>query len=76
MNGAEINDLDGFDWESVCYVYMDFVKSGRHFYTVNNNDKFYLHKTIIRNREEEVVPFNKLSTKIFKTSKEEIDCVF
>jgi hypothetical protein len=59
VNGIEINELEGFDWESVCYCYMDFVKSGRHHYTINSLDKFYLHSTIIRNREQDIVHFNK-----------------
>lgn len=67
--------MDGYDWESECYVYIDFVKSGRLLYTVNDKENnFYLHKTIIRNREEEVVPFDKLHTK--HLINEEIDCVF
>ena len=36
VNGAEINQLDGFDWEIECYVYLDFVKSGKHVYTVQH----------------------------------------
>ena len=59
VNGVEINQLDGFDWENECYVYLDFVKSGRHVYTVQHEDKAYMHSTIIRNREEEIVHFNK-----------------
>ena len=41
------------------FVYIDFVKAGRHFYTVNLEDEFYLHRTIVRNRDEQPVLFNK-----------------
>ena len=42
------------------YVYVDFVKSGRHFYTVKDSkNDFYLHRAIIRNREEEIPVFHK-----------------
>lgn len=38
---------------------MDFVKSGKHFYSVDFDKEFYLQKCIMRNREEDVVPFHK-----------------
>jgi hypothetical protein len=41
------------------YVYVDFMKAGRHFYTVQNDKDFYLHRAIIKRREEQVVVFNK-----------------
>ena len=41
------------------YVYIDYVKAGRHYFCVNLDDEFYLHRSIIRNREEQPVLFNK-----------------
>lgn len=76
VNGQEVNDLSGFDWEQQCYVYVDFVKSGRHFYTVNQQERFYLHRTIIRNRDEEVASLNKTIAKRKVGQKEDTDLVF
>lgn len=60
VNGKEIHEMEmNEDISGRLYVYVDFVKSGRHFYNVNFNDKFYLHRTIIRNREEEIPLFHK-----------------
>jgi hypothetical protein len=42
---------------------VNFVKSGRHYYTVNHFENFYLHKAFISSREEEVVDFNKFTNK-------------
>jgi hypothetical protein len=42
---------------------VNFVKSGRHYYTVNHYENFYLHKAFISSREEEIVDFNKFTTK-------------
>lgn len=51
---------------------MEFVKPGRHFYTVNIEDEFYLHRCIIRNREEDLVKFNtKKAKKLVKKRKSE-----
>lgn len=59
VNGREINDYGNKVSGKDVYIYVDFVKSGRHFFTVNQDDEFYLHRSIIRNREEELVLFNK-----------------
>lgn len=40
-------------------MHIDFVKAGRHFYTVNFDDEFYLHRAVVRNREEKVVKSSK-----------------
>jgi hypothetical protein len=55
INGKDCQIADAKD----VYVYVDFVKAGRHFYTVNYQDNFYLNRAIVRQREEPVVSFNK-----------------
>lgn len=42
VNGREIQELEGFDWEKECYVYMDFVKPGKTPWIVTCQDKMYL----------------------------------
>lgn len=60
VKGREVMELyNELDFDSNIYVYVDFVKPGKHFYTVDFNEEFYLHKTIIRSREEDIVPFHK-----------------
>lgn len=41
------------------YVYIDYVRAGRHYFCVNLEDEFYLHRSIVRNREEQPKLFNK-----------------
>lgn len=61
VNGKEIQDLELLSQlkGDQVYVYVDFVKSGRHFYSVKDSQDFYLHRAIIRNREEEIPVFHK-----------------
>ena len=63
VNGNDVIRLEKLKSKEQIYVYVNFVKSGKHFYTVNHYDKFYLHKAFISKREEEVVDFNKYSNK-------------
>jgi hypothetical protein len=65
VNGKEINDLSQSQaWELLsmekdCFVFYEFCKPGKHMYTVNYQDDFYLQKVIIRNRDEPVQNLNK-----------------
>ena len=55
IKGAECKSAQNKD----VYVYIDFMRAGRKFYTVQKDEEFYLHRGIIKAREEQVVPFNK-----------------
>lgn len=60
VNGKEIYNFNkSYDFDEPVYVYVDFVKPGKHVYTVDFERINYLHKTIVRCREEEIIVFNK-----------------
>ena len=76
VNGIEIDEMskDDFFTEDKIFIYYEFCKPGKHMFTVNSNDRFYLQKSIIRNREEPVKDLNKSKLKV--VSKIDTDIVF
>ena len=60
VNGVEIDNLQQ---DHDVYVYIDIVQPGRHIYSVRYHDQFHLHSTMIRERDEDIKPFNKLQHK-------------
>ena len=56
VNGKAFQSYDNQDNDPV-YVHMDFIKPGKHVYRVQQGHTSFLHQTIVRNREEELVPF-------------------
>ena len=61
IKGKELQDLECISHmkNQKIFVYVDFVKSGRHFYSVREKQDYYLHRAIVRNRDEDIPHFHK-----------------
>lgn len=60
INGQQVLQVEPYtNANTKFYVYCDFVKPGKHIYTVHRHKECYLNKTIVMNRQEDIARFNK-----------------
>ena len=79
VNGQKILDLEcrgRLDMDDF-YVYADFVKPGLHMYSVKDTDEQrYIHRTVVRNREEKLEAYQKITFKALANEFEHQHSVF